>query len=238
MKDLIRLFRVGMLLASGVTSYASLRQPTSNNWYRQEDEDSPHFPQPGTVLMVGSTCILHHSSTPVQTASFPSFSVYLKITSKNLSASILKLVSLSTTSCAQKLMYLKKRSALLYFLTLFSILLWPCLEITFSLAKWDHRPVKSENPLTLSTFSIFEMWHHSSYDAFFGFHHAVLFESFCLNCSHSYLHWHFLLPTPHMKALFRFTPSSSSNFKQPVCNFSVIILRTQSALETFVGQWE
>ena len=226
MKDLIRLFRVGMLLASGVTSYASLRQPTSNNWYRQEDEDSPHFPQPGTVLMVGSTCLLHHSSTPVQTASFPSFSVYLKITSKNLTASILKLVSLSTTSCAQKLMYLKKRSALLYFLTLFSILLWPCLEITFSLAKWDHCQLESENPLTVQLSPSLK------------FHHAVLFESFCLNCSHSYLHWDFLLPTPHMKALFRFTPSSSSNFKQPVCNFSVIILRTQSALETFVGQWE
>ena len=73
MKDLLPLFQVGMLLASGMTSYASCRQPTSNNWSRWEDEDSPLFPQPGTALMVGSTCILHHSSTPAQTASFPSF---------------------------------------------------------------------------------------------------------------------------------------------------------------------
>ena len=151
MKDLLPLFQVGMLLASGMTSYASLRQPTSNNWSRWEDEDSPLFSQPGTALMVGSTCILHHSSTPVQTASFLSFKClsqdHLQITDcLHLEVGFPFYYFLHPeTNVSEKVIC----TPLLLQHSFFHPFVTNPLEITFSLAKWDHRQVESENPLTL-----------------------------------------------------------------------------------------
>lgn len=61
------------------------------------------------------------------------------------------LAVLLRTSCIQKLTYLQKWSLLLCFLNthFFPSFCNSSLEITFSLAKWDHRQVESENPLTL-----------------------------------------------------------------------------------------
>ena len=101
------------------------------------------------------------------------------------------LAVLLRTSCIQKLTYLQKWSLLLCFLNthFFPSFCNSSLEITFSLAKWDHCQVGSETTNS-TTLSIFEMWYHSSYNSLFGFHHTVLFELFCLNCL-SDLHWDF-----------------------------------------------
>lgn len=151
------------------------------------------------------------------------------------------LAVLLRTSCIQKLTYLQKWSALLYFLNtyFFPSFCNSPLEIMFSLAKWDHCQVGSE--ITNSTtLSIFEMEkYHSSYNSVFGFHHIVLFELFCLNCLSRLpsLGLFFLLLLTCRHSLGSLL-SSSSNSKQSVRSFSVIILGTPSALETLMGQWE
>lgn len=81
------------------------------------------------------------------------------------------------------------------------------------------------------------MWYHSSAPLSFGFHYAVLFESFCLN-RFSYLHWDsflLLLTCRHCLGSLLCPLLILNNLSAAL---SVITLRTQSALETFVGQWE
>ena len=156
-------------------------------------------------------------------------------------ATVKSLAVLLRTSCIQKLTYLQKWFALLYFLNTHFFFPSFCnspLEITFLLAKWDHCQVGSETTNS-TTLSIFEMWYLSSYNSVFGFHHTVLFELFCLNCLSRLpsLGLFFLLLLTCRHSLGSLL-SSSSNSKQSVWTFSVIILGTPSALETLVGQWE
>lgn len=110
--------------------------------------------------------------------SLPLVSIPRSLPNKH-TASILELASHPTTFCIRKLMCLKKWSAFLYFLnTHFSTILWSTLEITFSLANWDHHCQVESEPTNSSTFSIFERCYHSTYNSFFSFHHTVPFGSF------------------------------------------------------------
>lgn len=169
-----------MLLASGLTSGPFLRQPTSNDWSMWECKDSSLSSQPGQLWRLAKplSCITAQLLLCRLLPSPPLVSIPRSLPNKH-TASILELASHPTTFCIRKLMCLKKWSALLYFLnTHFSTILWSTLEITFSLANWDHHCQVESEPTNSSTFSIFERCYHSTYNSFFGFHHTLLFGSF------------------------------------------------------------